>query len=241
MSTPNSRAERRRHSKGSGAPPPRRDPMFPVYVGFGIVIVLIFAIFAIMRVYQQHQLVAAYATPSPGPNATAHPIQLADGESLGKPMLPMFDTPQGGHGAPVDGIQCETTEGVKLHIHAHLALFVRGVQMQIPKLIGFPSPAAQCLYWTHTHDASGIIHVESPHLAAPNGGPFRLGMFFDIWGEPLGHHRVATFTGNVTAFVNGAPYDGNPREIPLYSHQEITLEVGKPVVPPPNYIFPPDD
>jgi len=45
----------------------------------------------------------------------------------------------------------------------------------------------------------------------------------------------------VSAYVNGSPYNGDLRSIPLVSHQQIVLEVGKPVVPPPNYVFPPND
>jgi hypothetical protein len=33
-------------------------------------------------------------------------------------------------------------------------------------------------------------------------------------------------------------YDGDLRAIPLAAHQQIVLEVGTPVVPPPNYVLP---
>jgi hypothetical protein len=45
----------------------------------------------------------------------------------------------------------------------------------------------------------------------------------------------------VTAYVNGARYDGEIRDIPLQSHEDMPLEIGIPVVPPRNYVFPPND
>ncbi|MBV8283290.1 MAG: hypothetical protein JO175_01510 [Candidatus Eremiobacteraeota bacterium] len=246
MSQP-SRAERRRQTRGTMATPPPRDPMRPIYIGVGILLLLIVAIFGLMRWQQdnatQSMLKSDYATPSPGPNANAKPIKLADGGSIGAPKFKEGNAPGGGHGEPVDGIQCLGMEGQGLHVHSHLALFANGKQIQIPRLLGAtPTAAGGCLYWIHTHDGSGIIHIESPQVIAPQGdGHYTLGMMFDIWGEPLSRTGVAGFLGPVTAYVNGAPYDGDLRAIPLVSHQEITLEVGTPVVPPPNYKFPPND
>src|SRR6185437_2852232 len=98
-----------------------------------------------------------------------------------------------------------------------------------------------CLYWIHAHDGSGIIHVEAPELGPPGGGPYTLGMFFDVWGQALTGSGVAGFKGPVTDYVNGAKYNGDLRVTPLRSHQEITLEVGTPLVPPPLYSWPPND
>lgn len=250
-----SRAERRRNTRGGNAPPPKRDPMMPVYLGLAIVIVLVFAGFGITNFVQNRARAQALAfatnTPTPGPNPTTKPIQLQNLQALGKPIgfaQPDLkngkpaDTAQGGRGQDVDGVPCQTSEGVQLHIHTHLALFVKGAQVQIPQEIGMaPTPQGGCLYWIHTHDASGVIHVESGSISAPNGGPFTLGMFFDIWGVPVSREGVGPFKGPVTAFVNSTPYDGDIRAIPLRSHQRITLEVGKPIVPAPVYLLPVGD
>jgi hypothetical protein len=219
--------------------------MFFVYIGVGVLVVAIIGIFALMRVQQDQALKAAYATPSPGPNASAKPVVLTDGGTIGTAHFKPGNTRTGGAGAPVDGITCLSEEGANLHIHTHLALYDNGKQIQIPKYIGFAqnSIAAPtgCLYWIHTHDQTGIIHVESPEVSPPSGGPYTLGMFFDIWGQAIDRNGVAGFSGPVTAYVNGAPYDGDLRSIPLRSHQEVTLEVGQPTVPPPNYKWPPND
>ena len=221
--------------------------MRAIYIGVGLLVVVIIAIFGFMR-WQQNtaldrMLKFDYATPSPGPAPTAKPIKLADGGKIGTPHFKDGNSPTGGHGQPIDGIQCLGMEGTGLHIHSHLALFADGKQYQIPALLGgTPTPTGGCLYWIHTHDASGIVHVESPQVIAPqDGGEYTLGNLFDIWGEPLDRNGVAGFNGPVTAYVNGSEYDGDLRAIPLVSHQQIVLEVGKPVVPPPNYVVPPND
>ncbi len=220
-----------------------------VYISAAALVVVIIAIFAIMNWMQQRQISEAYATPTPAPSSVAvsKAIQLTDGETLGKPTFKMFkgglpDTPAGGQGQTIDSITCGGMEYSTLHTHTHLAIFYQGKQSAVPRLVGAaPLPPQGCLYWIHTHSQDGIIHVESPVLA-PEGSPgFELGMFFDIWGQPLTRADVAGLKGPVIAYVNGTRYDGDLRQIPLRSHQQVVLEVGTPTVPPPNYTFPPND
>ncbi len=253
MSQP-TRAERRRNARGGSTPPPaKRDPMTPIYIGFAVVIVLVLAGFGISNYITNHARAQAIAfdlsTPTPGPSPTTKPVQLQPGQTVGKPIfgIPtpnpqkgiLPDTATGGHGQTIDGIPCEATEAVALHVHSHLSVLVNGSPLQIPAYIGIAlsGPQQSCLYWIHTHDASGVIHVEAGDVTAPNGGPFTIGNFFDIWGEPLTNDQVGPFKGKVTAFVNGQAYNGDPRSIPLRAHQGIVLEVGR-VVPPPTYLIP---
>ncbi|MBV8727533.1 MAG: hypothetical protein JO233_07085 [Candidatus Eremiobacteraeota bacterium] len=208
--------------------------MRAVYIGFAIAIVLIVIAFAVLRYKQGRDFADAIATPTPGPNASQKPIALTD-QSVGKPAFAPGDNKGGGAGGPVDAIQCETTEQVTMHIHSHLALFVKGKQIQIPQYVGIvpTGNTTACLYWIHTHDPTGIIHVEAPEIHQ-----YTLGNFFDIWGEDLKRDEVGPYYGPVTAFVNGAKYDGDLAQIPLRAHQQITLEVGAPIVPAPYYSFP---
>src|SRR5581483_8345176 len=67
-------------------------------------------------------------------------------------------------------------EGTVLHIHQHLDLFIDGQSVPVPSGIGIQE-AQGFISPIHTHDLSGIIHVESPFAA-----DFTLGQFFDIWG-----------------------------------------------------------
>jgi hypothetical protein len=223
--------------------------MMIVYISAVALIVVAIAIFAIMNWMQQRRLTQAYATPTPAPStayASKPPIQLTDGETLGKPTFTLYhglpDTPTGGRGQPIDGITCGGMEYSTLHTHTHLAIFYHGKQIAVPRLVGGAAvPPQGCLYWIHTHSMDGILHVESPVLAPEGSAGFNLGMFFDIWGQPLARDNVAGLKGPVVAYVNGVPYDGELRLIPLRSHQQVVLEIGTPTVPPPNYAFPPND
>lgn len=174
--------------------------------------------------------------------AKLSPVQLVQGAQVGRGMFAPGDTDRGGSGQTIDGIEGSSTEMLKTHIHAHLSLFYRGHQIAIPYAIGIVRPfrvqngfagAGRGYYWIHTHDATGIIHIESP-----DNRSYTLGDFFDIWGEPLDAVDVAGLTGQVRAFVDGKPYDGDPRGIILTRDEQVTLEVGSPFVTPPVYVFP---
>jgi hypothetical protein len=149
-------------------------------------------------------------------------------------------------GEQIDGIACQAGEQVLFHIHAHLTVFVRGAPRQVPAGIGIAPPrqiaatpqgtfvaAGACFMWLHTHAADGIIHTESPVNRT-----YRLGEFFDIWGQPLNREQVGPSHGHVTALFNGRVFTGNPREIPLLAHAQIQLEVGRPLVGPDEITFP---
>ncbi|MFL6320724.1 MAG: hypothetical protein ACJ72Q_09640 [Nitrososphaeraceae archaeon] len=64
------------------------------------------------------------------------------------------------------------------HVHAHLNIFVNGQLMYIPPQIGIIPE--KCIYWLHTHDETGIIHIESPIKT-----DFTLGQFLDLWKKKL--------------------------------------------------------
>ena len=142
-------------------------------------------------------------------------------------------------GQAIDGISCQSAEQTVFHIHTHLTIFVNGQQRQVPAGIGIPGAVAQptsagafidsgsCFYWLHTHAADGIIHIESPVQRT-----FTLGDFFDEWGQPLSASQVGPAKGPVTAIVNGRVWQGNPRNVPLGSHENLQLEVGTPRLAP---------
>jgi hypothetical protein len=150
----------------------------------------------------------------------------------------------GPSGDAVDGVDCNAGEQLAYHIHAHLAVFVNGEPKSIPYGIGIKNPIPEqtsagpfvsegdCFYWLHVHDLSGVIHIESPTERT-----YTLGQFFDLWGQPLSATQVGPAMGQVTAFVKGTPYQGDPRSIPLTAHQVIQLDVGTVVLPQP-YQFP---
>jgi hypothetical protein len=142
-------------------------------------------------------------------------------------------------GQTIDGIGCQTSEQTVFHIHTHLTIFVNGKQRQVPAAIGIPGAVAQqtgagpfvdsgtCFYWLHTHAADGIIHIESPVERT-----YTLGEFFDEWGQPLSPDQVGSAKGKVTAIVNGKVFKGNPRDVPLGSHEDLQIDVGTPLIAP---------
>jgi hypothetical protein len=149
-------------------------------------------------------------------------------------------------GQKIDRIACASLEQLAFHIHAHLAIFVRGTQRQVPYGVGIAPPlridrtpvgdfalAGACFTWLHTHAGDGIIHIESPVTRT-----YTLGEFFDIWNQPLTSNRVGPASGAVTAFFDGRHYLGNPRTIPLLAHAQIQLDVGRPLVAPESIHFP---
>ena len=76
-------------------------------------------------------------------------------------------------------------------------------------------------YWLHTHDTTGVIHIESPVQRR-----YTLGEFFDLWGQPLSPTQVGPERGPVTALVDGTRFVGDPRDIPLDAHAVVQLDVG---------------
>lgn len=129
--------------------------------------------------------------------------------------------------------------GNTLHNHIHLDIEINGNPVEVPAQIGLASTAESPL---HTHDNSGIIHIES---ATPGFKPV-LGNVFDVWGVSLTQTNIGGYTATgattLTAYVNGSQYTGDPRLIPLNQHDEILLAYGTPTqLPSPipaNYTFP---
>jgi hypothetical protein len=124
----------------------------------------------------------------------------------------------------VDGIRCEPMEFSMFHIHAHLDIFIDGKPFKVPSQIGI-DPEGRCLYWLHTHDDSGIIHIESPVERQ-----FTIGNFIDIWNRTFNNTQL--FDTNPTIalsmFVNGVkvPTDTDLRNVNIHAHDEIALVFG---------------
>lgn len=166
--------------------------------------------------------------------------------ATGVPLL--ASTADEREGTPVDGITADPVERVVFHIHAHLQIYVDRQQRAIPGGVGIVPPyqiqqspvgpfitGGTAFYWLHTHDRTGVIHIESPVQRV-----YTLGEFFDIWGQPLGTAQVGPAHGAVSALVNGTRFTGNPGNIPLHAHDVVQLAVG-PVVSFHPFVFPPGE
>ena len=133
---------------------------------------------------------------------------------------------------PVGNIQCNAGEQLATHYHAHLTILLNGQPVSVPAQIGITD---QCFYWMHTHDTSGVIHIEAP--ANQKDRTFTLGDFFSVWKQPLSSTQVATLTltsdQKLVIYVDGKPYTGDPKKIVLKSHTQVVLEITPPTVDPP--------
>src|SRR5512144_1077934 len=82
-------------------------------------------------------------TPPPVPATTVPPlspvvIDLNDNHRVGIKHWPNGDSPSGGQGEPVDGLECFPGQhpSQNYHVHSHLSIFLDGVALAIPDDIG---------------------------------------------------------------------------------------------------------
>lgn len=131
-------------------------------------------------------------------------------------------------------------EMLEVHYHSHIDLMVRGTRVTIPAGIGIDA-AVQKISPLHTHDATGIVHIESGEDIA-----FTLGQFFTEWGQPLDAFRVgpvAVAEGEqLRVYRDGKEVPGDPAAIPFTRHGEFYIWVGPtgspPTQPTATYDFP---
>lgn len=130
------------------------------------------------------------AAPPTETAATTTTRAAADGPQLGPASSPIASLPgalQTGPSWPANngralqlrlralGLAPLREEGQVVHIHQHLDLFVDGKQVTVPANIGIDAGGG-FISDLHTHDTSGIMHVESPTQRS-----FTLGQFFAVW------------------------------------------------------------
>ncbi|MEA2476500.1 MAG: hypothetical protein QOC87_699 [Actinomycetota bacterium] len=138
------------------------------------------------------------------------------------------------------GLPALSKEGTVLHIHQHLDIFIGGRKVPVPAGIGIASDNS-FIAPLHTHDSTGIMHVESDVRQT-----FTLGQFFDVWGVRLDAQCIGGYCAGggrtLTVYVNGSTFSGNPRDVELTSHEEIVLDFGnsseQPAHIPSSYNFP---
>jgi hypothetical protein len=122
------------------------------------------------------------------------------------------------------GLPALAVEGKLVHTHEHLDLYLNGKHVAVPANVGIGSNPR---YYSplHTHDRTGILHVESPTNVT-----YTLGQFFGVWGVRLNAKCIGTdcASGDNTlqAFVDGKRVAGDPARIPLRKHDEIVIAYG---------------
>lgn len=131
------------------------------------------------------------------------------------------------------GLQMLSREMLAVHYHAHLDVFSGNSRVTVPPYIGI-DVNKKAITALHTHDSSGIIHIESA-----DDVPFTLGQFFTEWGQPLTPTQVGQITvpagSELRVYRNGQQVSGDPAALKLSAHDEIVVWVGptgdKPQIP----------
>lgn len=144
-------------------------------------------------------------------------------------VVAQSQTPANAAYPPIDNVSCQSTEQGGTHIHAHVTMYMNGTKTAFPANIGI-APDNSCLYWLHTHDDTGVIHIE-----APEGVSVTFGNFLHIWEQrfqQLGYPSQLDQAAGWQVYVNGKPFSGDLRTIPLQSHTLITLAYNSPGVQP---------
>jgi hypothetical protein len=138
---------------------------------------------------------------------------------------------------PVDGVYCSANEQLSYHIHAHLSIYVNGATIPLVANtgiapIGVTSNAnVTCYYWLHTHDSSGVIHIESPTTKL-----YTLNQYFDIWDKFSSTSsafptQLSSSTGWII-YVNGKQVNTDFSHLLLHAHDIITLAYNSPGIKP---------
>jgi hypothetical protein len=131
-------------------------------------------------------------------------------------------------------------EGTAVHIHQHLDLYVDSHKVPVPAGIGIDPAVGYAPL--HTHDSSGVIHVESPTVR-----PYTLGELFAVWGVRLTPSCLGGYCAGggrqLRVYVDGRAYQGDPTTLVLAAHQELVVAFGtaaqQPSPVPSTYPFPP--
>jgi hypothetical protein len=111
------------------------------------------------------------------------------------------------------------------HYHAWLRVYVNGKRVTVPMNIGIDQQNA-FLSPLHTHDAAGIVHMESTTKY-----DFKLGQFFNVWGVKFSDTQLGSYkngpAGTVQVYVNGKP-NADPVNYKMKEHDRIVVAYGKP-------------
>jgi hypothetical protein len=111
------------------------------------------------------------------------------------------------------------------HVHAVLRIYVEGKQVPVPSQIGIDQQD-EYLAPLHTHDASGIIHME-----ATEPYPFTLSQFFTVWGVKFNDSQLGAYKvggGNVLALYANGEKVADPAKYVIKPHDRVVLDYGNP-------------
>jgi hypothetical protein len=198
--------------------------------GIGLAVVVVLAVVVGVVIWTNRP-----TTKSEADSVPDHPRTTAVGRTSNPPWAAPADASSAVKAA---GLPMLGSEGSVEHIHAHLDVLVNGKPVSVPEGLGIDNPAQQ-ISPLHTHDTTGVIHVESPKKV-----PFSLGQFFTEWQVSLAADHIGGLKAGgdkqLRVYINGKPYQGNPAAIILKAHDEIAVVYGTAAQqknPPSSYRF----
>lgn len=119
-------------------------------------------------------------------------------------------------------LMCTLDMYTQYHIHPHLDIIIDGQKQIIPANVGI-TPG--CLHPVHTHDDTGIIHVESPEKR-----DFTLADFFAVWDKPFNKDQILDYSVDnshiIKEKVDGKEVRGY-ENTPLYDNEQIIISYEK--------------
>jgi hypothetical protein len=111
------------------------------------------------------------------------------------------------------------------HIHAIIHVYVNGKPVQVPANIGLNDGVGP-FSSIHTHDTSGIIHMEADQTY-----PFTIGQFFAVWGVRFSDDELGPYKSNgnekLSVYVDGKRVT-DPVNYVMHEHDDISVGYGKP-------------
>ena len=115
-------------------------------------------------------------------------------------------------------------EGTTMHEHANVQIFVHGQNERIPTDIGI-NTSAGTIQSIHTHDDTGLVHLESSQSRE-----FTLGEFFGVWGVRFTPSCLGAYCnqGNnrLQVFVDGDEVTDNLQDVQLDDQTVIVVTYG---------------
>lgn len=90
-------------------------------------------------------------------------------------------------------LACTTDMATQFHVHPKLEIMINGQKQEIPANLGV---GLSCMNALHTHDSSGVIHVESPEKR-----DFTLSDFFAVWNKTYSKDRVLDYKVDATHVI----------------------------------------
>jgi hypothetical protein len=134
----------------------------------------------------------------------------------------------------LQALNLPTQSDTAYHIHAVLRVYANGQQVEVPAHIGI-DPEGRFLAPLHTHDASGVIHIE-----ASQAYPFTLGQFFTIWGVKFTNAQLGAYVADaanvLSVYVNGT-HVPDPVDYLMKPHDHVLVAYGEPGSFPTSFKF----